>query len=53
MTGPQAIVNSKKKLVLLVLLVVLFVLSALPTSAAERWEVLPSTPAAIPSERSG
>jgi pimeloyl-ACP methyl ester carboxylesterase len=53
MTAPQAIVNSKKKLVLPLLLVMLPVLSALPTSAAERWEALPPTPAAIPSQRSG
>jgi pimeloyl-ACP methyl ester carboxylesterase len=36
-----------------VLLTMLLVLSALPTDAAERWEVLPPTPAPIPSERSG
>jgi pimeloyl-ACP methyl ester carboxylesterase len=53
MTGPQAIINSKKKLVLTLLLGVLLVLAALPTSAAERWETLPPTPAQIPSERSG
>lgn len=35
------------------LLMALLVLSALPASAAERWEVLPPTPAPIPSERSG
>src|ERR1700720_2039267 len=35
------------------LLTVLLVVAALPTSAAERWEVLPPTPAPIPPERSG
>ena len=35
------------------LLTMLLVVAALPTSAAERWEVLPPTPAPIPSERSG
>src|SRR5467141_1175800 len=35
------------------LLTMLLVVAALPTSAAERWSVLPPTPAAIPSERSG
>jgi pimeloyl-ACP methyl ester carboxylesterase len=35
------------------LLTMLLVLAALPISAAERWEVLPSTPAPVPSERSG
>jgi pimeloyl-ACP methyl ester carboxylesterase len=49
----QAIVNRKRKLVLPLLLVMLLVLAALPTGAAERWEVLPPTPAAIPSQRSG
>jgi hypothetical protein len=34
-------------------LLLIFVLSALPASAAERWEVLPSTPEPIHSERSG
>jgi pimeloyl-ACP methyl ester carboxylesterase len=42
----------REKLMLPVLLTVLLVLSALPTGAAERWEV-PPTPAPIPSERSG
>jgi pimeloyl-ACP methyl ester carboxylesterase len=31
----------------------LFVLIALPASAAERWETLPATPAPIPAERAG
>jgi pimeloyl-ACP methyl ester carboxylesterase len=53
MAGPQAIINSKKKLVLTLLLAMLLVLAALPTSAAERWETLPPTPATIPSERGG
>jgi pimeloyl-ACP methyl ester carboxylesterase len=35
------------------LLATLFVLAALPIGAAERWEVLPPTPAPIPAERSG
>ena len=34
-------------------LLLIFVLSALPASAAERWEVLPPTPEPIHSERSG
>jgi pimeloyl-ACP methyl ester carboxylesterase len=34
------------------LLTVLLVLSVLPAGAAERWEMLPPTPAVIPSERS-
>ena len=36
-----------------VLLFLILALSALPASAAERWEVLPPTPAPIHSERSG
>ena len=35
------------------LLTMLLVVAALPTSAAERWEVLPPTPAPIPSDHSG
>ena len=35
------------------LLVLLFVLLALSASAAERWEMLPPTPAAVPAGRSG
>jgi pimeloyl-ACP methyl ester carboxylesterase len=35
------------------LLTMLLVVAALPTSAAERWEVLPPTPALIPSDHSG
>jgi len=31
----------------------LFVLAALPAGAAERWEMLPDTPAPIPAQRSG
>ena len=34
-------------------LLLILLLSALPISAAERWEVLPSTPAPIHSELSG
>ena len=34
-------------------LLLILVLSALPVSAAERWEELPPTPAPIHSERSG
>jgi pimeloyl-ACP methyl ester carboxylesterase len=34
-------------------LVLLFMLIALPTGAAERWEVLPPTPAPIPAPRAG
>jgi pimeloyl-ACP methyl ester carboxylesterase len=44
---------TRKKFMLPLLLTMLLVLSALPTSAAERWEVLPPTPAPIPAERSG
>jgi pimeloyl-ACP methyl ester carboxylesterase len=46
-------INSKRKLVRPLLLAALLALAALPTSAAERWEMLPPTPAPIPSERSG
>jgi pimeloyl-ACP methyl ester carboxylesterase len=35
------------------LLTLLFVLSALPARAAERWQTLPPTPAAIPSNHAG
>ena len=42
-----------EKVILPLLLAMLLVLSALPTGAAERWEVLPPTPQPIPSERSG
>ena len=35
------------------LLTMLLVVAAPPTSAAERWEVLPPTPAPIPSDHSG
>jgi hypothetical protein len=34
-------------------LLLVLVLSALPVSAAERWEELPPTPGPIHSERSG
>jgi hypothetical protein len=34
-------------------LFLVLVLSALPATAAERWEVLPPTPAPVHSERSG
>src|ERR1700694_2501538 len=34
-------------------LFLIFVLSALPATAAERWEVLPPTPAPVHSERGG
>jgi pimeloyl-ACP methyl ester carboxylesterase len=35
------------------LLTILLVISATPASAAERWEVLPATPAPIPADRTG
>lgn len=49
----QAVLAARKKFMLAQLLAMLLVISALPTSAAERWEMLPPTPAPIPSKRSG
>lgn len=47
------VLTTRKKFTLLLLQTMLLVFSALPAGAAERWEVLPPTPTAIPSERSG
>jgi pimeloyl-ACP methyl ester carboxylesterase len=46
-------VVTRKNFTLSLLLTMLLLFSGLPTSAAEPWEVLPPTPAPIPSERSG
>jgi hypothetical protein len=35
------------------LLTILFIMAVLPARAVERWQVLPPTPAPVPSEHSG
>jgi pimeloyl-ACP methyl ester carboxylesterase len=57
MTQPKYIFGHSQakttRLMLRLLPILLLVLSALPAHAAERWEMLPPTPAPIPAEHSG